>query len=260
MKSRSFSCDAVLCLSRFVPRFGVTAAVGLLLAAAIPGWSQTATSAVPGLFNFQGKVANANGTLVGAGTPVNKTVIFRIWDHSTNSTTGNLVYSEQQNVTITDGEFTVLIGTGTPVAGETGNVFTTMSAAVFGGQARFLGVTVDDGDGNPANDVEASPRQQVVTTPFAFRSQVAEAVAAGGVASSALANDAVGSAALAAGAVTGAKLATSAVGTAALADSSVTSGKLAVAAVTTGAIADGAVTGAKLAAGGIDARGLGFRV
>jgi len=142
MKSRSFSCDAVLCLSRFVPRFGVTAAVGLLLAAAIPGWSQTATSAVPGLFNFQGKVANANGTLVGAGTPVNKTVIFRIWDHSTNSTTGNLVYSEQQNVTITDGEFSVLIGQGTAVSGtplgysETAkgpSTTTIASAAVFGG-------------------------------------------------------------------------------------------------------------------------------
>ncbi len=208
---------------------------------------------VPGLISYQGRVADAAGVPIGNTAPVNRIVIFRIWDSPSATVPANRLYSEQQNVTVSGGEFSVLVGTGTPVSGETGNAFTTMSAAVFNGQARFLGVTVDDGDGNPANDVEASPRQQVVTTPFAFRAQVAEAVAAGGVASSALANDAVGSAALAAGAVTGAKLAASAVGTAALADTSVTSGKLAPGAVTTTALADGSVTGAKLAVGGIDA-------
>ncbi len=222
--------------------------LGLAVAA-----SAFAQSSVPGLISYQGRVADAAGVPIGNTAPVNRTVIFRVWDSPSATGTANRLYSEQQNVTISGGEFSVLVGTGTPVAGETGNAFTTMSAAVFGGQARFLGVTVDDGDGNPGNDAEASPRQQIVTTPFAFRAQVAEAVAAGGVASTALANDAVGSAALAAGAVTGAKLAASAVGTAALADASVTAGKLAAAAVTTPALADGAVTGSKLAAGGIDA-------
>ncbi len=211
------------------------------------------TTNVPGVISYQGRVADAAGAPIGNTAPVNRTVIFRIWDSPSATAPANRLYSEQQNVTISGGEFSVLVGTGTPVGGETGNAFSTMSAAVFNGQARFLGVTVDDGDGNPANDAEASPRQQVVTTPFAFRAQVAEAVAAGGVASTALANDAVGSAALAAGAVTGAKLAASSVGTAALADTSVTSGKLAASAVTTTALADGSVTGAKLAAGGIDA-------
>jgi len=215
--------------------------------------SAFAQSSVPGLISYQGRVADAAGVPVGNTAPVNRTVIFRVWDSPSATGSANRLYSEQQNVTISGGEFSVLVGTGTPVAGETGNAFASMSAAVFGGQARFLGVTVDDGDGNLGNDAEASPRQQIVTTPFAFRAQVAEAVAAGGVAATALANDAVGSAALAAGAVTGAKLAAAAVGTAALADSSVTAGKLASAAVTTAAIADGSVTGSKLAAGAIDA-------
>jgi hypothetical protein len=224
-----------------------------LFALALPVAVSAQTSSVPGLISYQGRVADAAGVPIGNTAPVNRTVVFRIWDSPSATAPANRLYSEQQNVTISGGEFSVLVGTGTPVAGETGNAFSAMSAAVFNGQARFLGVTVDDGDGNPANDAEASPRQQVVTTPFAFRAQVAEAVAAGGVASTALANDAVGSAAIAAGAVTGAKLAASAVGTAALADTSVTSGKLAANAVTTTALADGSVTGAKLAAGGIDA-------
>lgn len=225
----------------------------LALVAVATAAAALAQSSVPGVISYQGRVADAAGVPIGNAAPVNRTVVFRIWDSPSATAPANRLYSEQQNVTISGGEFSVLVGTGTPVAGETGNAFTTMSAAIFNGQARFLGVTVDDGDGNPGNDAEASPRQQVVTTPFAFRAQVAETVAAGGVASTALANDAVGSAALAAGAVTGAKLAASAVGTAALADTSVTSGKLAANAVTTTALADGSVTGAKLAAGGIDA-------
>lgn len=221
------------------------ALLGLSLAA-------SALAQIPGLISYQGRVAGADNVLVGATAPTNRTVIFRIYDHPSILGAANRLYSEQQNVTISGGEFSVLVGSGTAVSGES-NPFTAISAAVFAGQARYLGVTVDDGDGNLANDAEASPRQQIVTTPFAFRAQVAETVAAGGVAAAALANDAVGSAALAAGAVTGAKLATSAVGTTALADSSVTSGKLAASSVTTTALADGSVTSAKLATGGIDA-------
>jgi hypothetical protein len=144
---------------------------------------------VPGFFNFQGKVANANGTLVGAGTPVNKTVIFRIWDHSTNSTTGNLVYSEQQNVTITDGEFSVLIGQGSFVSGtplgysesSKGPSTTTIaSASVFAGATRFLGITIDDGN-SATTDPEVTPRQQLVTSAYAFRAKYAESLGSNGV-------------------------------------------------------------------------------
>jgi hypothetical protein len=223
-----------------------------LLAIAVSTLHAQSTS-VPGLVSYQGRVTDSAGEPIGKTAPVNRTVIFRIWDSPSSTSPANRLYSEQQNVTVSGGEFSVLVGAGTPVSGETGNPFSVMSAAIFNGQARFLGVTVDDGDGNLGNDVEASPPQQIVTTPFAFRAQVAEAVATGGVAANSLANDAVGSAALATGAVTGTKLAAAAVGTTALADGSVTSGKLASGAVTTTALADGSVTGAKLAAGGIDA-------
>lgn len=149
--------------------------------------AQTITSAVPGFITYQGKVTNANGTLVGAGTPVNRTVIFRIWGHASNSTIGDLIYSEQQNVTISEGEFSVLVGQGTAVGGNPlGFVegakgppsLTVASPVVFGGATRYLGVTIDDG--SPNADPEVSPRQQMVTTAFAFRSKYAESLGANG--------------------------------------------------------------------------------
>ncbi len=192
MKFPSFGRSAVLCASSSAFRRAVGSLASLLCFVAPTAVSaQTATSAVPGLFNFQGKVANANGTLVGAGTPVNKTVIFRIWDHSSNSTTGNLVYSEQQNVTITDGEFSVLIGQGTAVSGtplgysETAkgpSTTTIASASVFAGANRFLGITIDDGN-SATTDPEVTPRQQLVTSAYAFRAKYAESVGSNGASS-----------------------------------------------------------------------------
>eukprot|EP01035_Chromulina_nebulosa_P033073 gene33073-44264_t len=149
--------------------------------------AQTITSAVPGLISYQGTVSNASGTLVGAGTPVNRTVTFRIWSHSSNSTVNDLVYSEQQTVTISEGEFSVLIGQGTAVSGtplgysesaKGPSTTTIASAAVFGGATRYLGVTIDDGTG--AADPEVSPRQQLVTSAYAFRAKYAETVGSNG--------------------------------------------------------------------------------
>ncbi len=159
-------------------------AIGSLLA---PVHAQT--SAVPGFLSYQGKVTNANGTLVGAGAPVNRLVIFRIWSHSGNSTINDLVYSEQQTITVSEGEFSALIGQGNPVSGtplgysETakgpnGATFNVGSPVVFGGATRFLGVTIDDG--TTASDPEISPRQQLVTSAYAMRAKYAESIGSNG--------------------------------------------------------------------------------
>ena len=79
--------------------------------------SSHAATAVPDAISYQGRALTATGALIGATTPVNRTVIFRIWDHPSNSLTANLMYSEQQVVTIAEGEFSVLVGTGTATAG-----------------------------------------------------------------------------------------------------------------------------------------------
>ena len=173
--------------------------------------SALAQSAVPNLMSYQSRVADAAGVPLGNTTPVNRIVHFRIYDSPNLSGAANRLFSEQQTVTIAAGEFSVLIGSGTPIAGESGNAFTTLSAAVFGGATRYLGVTIDDGDGNPLNDPEMSPRQQIIGTPFAFRAAVAESVAVGGVSSVSLANNAVTTTQLADAAVTPAKLADNAV-------------------------------------------------
>jgi hypothetical protein len=145
------------------------------------------TSAVPSGLSYQGKVSNANGTLVGAGTPVNRLVIFRVWSHATNSTLTDLVFSEQQTVTISEGEFSVILGQGVAVSGtplgyseSTKGTPTVLisSPTTFGGATRYLGVTVDDG--STAADPEASPRQQLVTSAYAFRAKYAETVGANG--------------------------------------------------------------------------------
>jgi len=228
-----------------------------LAALAVLGLSVSASafaqaSAVPNLMSYQSRVADAAGVPLGNTTPVNRIVLFRIYDSPSASAPVNRLYSEQQTVTISGGEFSVLIGSGTAIATETSNAFSTFSAAVFGGATRYLGVTIDDGDGNPFNDPELSPRQQIVGTAFAFRAAVAESVALGGVSGLSLANDSVGTAALAAGSVTGAKLAAGAVGAGQIADAAVGTGKIADAAVGTGQVVDASLTLAKLAPNSID--------
>jgi hypothetical protein len=149
--------------------------------------AQTITSAVPGYISYQGRALDATGAVVGAGTPVNRTVTFRVWDHATNVLATDLLYSEQQTVTISDGEFSVLIGQGVATVGST---FGYTEAAkglptvkisdvgVFGGASRYLGVTIDDG--TAAVDNEITPRQQIVSSAFAIRAKFAEQLGSNG--------------------------------------------------------------------------------
>ncbi len=155
----------------------------LLLATALlalPSLLHAQTSSVPGFINYRGRVLNSSGGLVGSGTPVNRTVIFRVWDHPSNTTAANLLYSEEQTVTIAEGDFSVLVGQGVSTNStqfgysETAKKLADVGAA-FGGSGRYLGVTVDDG--TAAADNEITPRQQMVSSAFSFRSKVAESLA-----------------------------------------------------------------------------------
>ena len=149
--------------------------------------AQTITSTVPGFISYQGRALNSAGTVMGSGTPVNRTVTFRIWDHASNSLAANLIYSEQQVVTIAEGEFSVLVGAGGATAGtplgysETAKGTPTVKIndlGVFAGATRFLGVTIDDG--TAAVDNEVSPRQQIVSSAFALRARYAEQLGSNG--------------------------------------------------------------------------------
>jgi hypothetical protein len=152
---------------------------------------------VPDVISFQGRALTATGALMGSDRPVNRTVIFRIWAHATNSLEANLKYSEQQVVTIADGEFSVLIGAGlategSPLGYQEGDLgpgvakisesLTTTDASTgltSIAESRFLGVTIDDG--TEAADTEFSPRHQILSGAFALRSKVAETLVDGAI-------------------------------------------------------------------------------
>lgn len=155
--------------------------------------AQTITSAVPGFISYQGRALDANGVAIGTSggalAPVNRTVTFRVWDHPSNVLAANLIYSEQQTVTISGGEFSVLIGQGTATSGTTFGYSESSKGVptvqigdlgVFGGATRYLGVTIEDG--TAAVDNEISPRQQIVSSAYSFRSKYAEQLGANGLA------------------------------------------------------------------------------
>lgn len=254
--------------------------LALALLSAMP--CALAQSDVPGSMSYQGRISDQTGALVGSPTPVNRTVIFRVWNSASATAPANLLYSEQQVVTIANGEFNVLVGQGLSVPGEEAKkvAFDT----VFNGAERFLGVTVDNGDGNLANDPEITPRQQLVTSAFAFRARTAEQVpdsaitssmlAAGAVTADSIAPNTINNTKLAAGAalsniaansidgtklapgtalaniadntITGSKIENGGVGLADLAANSVDSSKIVDGSITAADIANGTVTPAKL--------------
>ncbi|MGY8690897.1 MAG: tail fiber domain-containing protein, partial [Verrucomicrobiales bacterium] len=119
----------------------------------------------------------------------------------------NLKYSEKQAVTIANGEFSVLIGQG--VANdhsmngfdETIEGFRDLSAA-FEGNC-YLGVTVTELLLYGSTDKEISPRQQIVSTAFAFRADVANSLAASSVRENNMGDGSVNSAAIKNGSILG---------------------------------------------------------
>ena len=128
-----------------------------------------AQTKVPSLINYQGHITTSAGAVIGAGSSVNRNVTFRFWKSATDTAAASRLYSETQLVTILNGDFSVLIGSGTAVIGEVKPAM----ATVFANKDVFLGITVDDGN-DSTTDVEVTPRQQLVSTAFAFRASVAE--------------------------------------------------------------------------------------
>lgn len=134
---------------------------------------------VPLYINYQGSVTDAGGAAIGATTPVNRRVIFRIWDHSSNTDTINRLWTEEQTVTILNGEFSILLGQGTMYSTEPKPGLDTIFAG--GSTDRFLEITVDNGDGSidPAVDQAIAPRQQLTSVGYAMRARMADSVSAG---------------------------------------------------------------------------------
>jgi Chaperone of endosialidase len=140
---------------------------------------------VPGLISYQGYVTDTSGAPLGGSVttpaPVNRTVTFRLWNNSTATASTNRLYSETQPVTISAGDFSVLVGSGTLIESSSSLGSVTLPTECY------LGVTVDDGN-NSTVDPEISPRQRIVSTAFTLRAKLAETVAPGAVTDAMLAN------------------------------------------------------------------------
>jgi hypothetical protein len=140
---------------------------------------------VPLFINYQGKVYESSGVPLGAtGTaaapvaaPVNRKILFRFYDAVTG---GNRLWTEEQTVTISAGEFSVLLGQGIDATGTAAGESRPAIDAVFssGSASRFLEITVDNGDNSiTAADVAITPRQQITTTAYSFRAKTADSIA-----------------------------------------------------------------------------------
>ena len=124
-----------------------------------------ATPKPPERMTYQGFLTGADGTALGNSAPKAYDVLFRIYDAEQG---GNLLWGEQQTVTVDKGYFSVLLGEGAAVTGvpNAGIVF---SALFTGATAsdRFVGVTVK-GIGTGGTDVDILPRVRFLSSPYAY--------------------------------------------------------------------------------------------
>ena len=143
----------------------------LTLFTAIPAYGQ-ANSNPPGKMTFQGFLTDASTPPVPLGntSPENKTVIFKIYKNAQGTASTDVLWAEQQIVTIDKGHFSVLLGEGSAVSGaphdaDLSGVFTGSDAS-----DRWIGITVDA--------AEITPRIRFFPAPYAQlarRARVADA-------------------------------------------------------------------------------------
>jgi microcystin-dependent protein len=148
----------------YVKILGATA-----LGFALPTMVQAADT--PTLMSYQGNLLDANGDPVGKTAPVNKTVQFYVYDAEED---GNMIWGEEQTVTVDKGYFSVILGEGTKLTGE--NLFQDMEPGKTDANARYIGLSVDG--------VDITPRLRLLTTPYSQLSQHAVSAKNSGTAQS----------------------------------------------------------------------------
>ena len=170
-----------------------------------------ACAAVPPMISYQGRLMQPSGAAVPDGT---YSMQFAIYDVPTG---GTALWSETNpSVAVKGGLFATMLGS-----------VVNLPSNIFDNPNRFFGVKV-------GSDPEMTPRQQIASSAFAFRSAVAGTVDDGSITTSKLADGAVTEAKIADGNITTAKIANRAVATDDLAEGSVTATKLGSSAIMLG--------------------------
>lgn len=121
----------------------VRRAVGALVLAAMCALPAVAAAQVPTTMIHQGRLLDRTGAAVTGS----QSVVYRIYDSATG---GTPIWTETLTVTLDDGYFSTQLGATTP-----------LTATVFGGRTRFLGVTV-------GTDPEMTPREPIGSVPYAL--------------------------------------------------------------------------------------------
>ena len=108
--------------------------------------------AIPVSINYQGYLTKSSGVPFNGITPME----FSLYDSA-----GTLLWRESQDVTIGNGIYNVILGTGKPI-------YSSLESLTFD-QQYYLGIKV-------GADIEMMPRQLLTTVPYSFRSQTVENV------------------------------------------------------------------------------------
>ena len=129
----------------------------------------------PELLSYQGYLVDANGAplgMDGSGDPLpsNYDVTFSIFSASSG---GNLLWREQQTITVDAGYFSVLLGEGTQVGSDPRPPLSEVFTGI-GADERFIGVAVRFEAGGAFSDI--LPRLRLLTSPYAFLATQARSV------------------------------------------------------------------------------------
>lgn len=138
----------------------------LVVTAAVAVSGQT----VPSTTNYQGRLMDANGNPATDGTGYE--VEIRLWETSTGGA-APIWGARYSGVSVKNGALNLILGA--PGATNIPDATTTDLKTAFAGSSIFLGMTVTKGaTGTPiANPSEILPRQQWMSSPFAFRANSA---------------------------------------------------------------------------------------
>ncbi|HKX60294.1 MAG TPA: tail fiber domain-containing protein [Verrucomicrobiae bacterium] len=153
--------------NRFVssPRSSRSIAIqfGRLLLATLSLLMSAAVHAEPPEFmTYQGFLVDGNGNPLATNAPANYPVIFRVYDSQSG---GTVLWAEQQIVTVDKGNFSAMLGEGTPVSGVNPVTLSSLFSGPTSAQ-RYLSLSVTIGSSQP---LEMLPRLRLLPAPYAYQ-------------------------------------------------------------------------------------------
>ncbi|MBL9136265.1 MAG: tail fiber domain-containing protein [Verrucomicrobiales bacterium] len=125
-------------------------------------------AAPPELMTYQGFLVDANGEALATNAPANYPVIFRVFSTAGG---GDPLWAEQQIVTVDRGNFSVMLGEGTPVSGQPRPALSTLFAGPNSAD-RYMSLSVTIG----STTSEMLPRLRLLPAPYAFQASSASSL------------------------------------------------------------------------------------